>query len=379
MTIHVFIDTNFLWRKSLYEIEEMDTILGFAELLGGTVGIPQAVIDEWSSTLKSRVYDERKQLCTLSSNLSKLGVTITPKDFSLEEAFKRIEGLNSKFIRDKGIIVLGFPKNVPTLEELFAIAVEKNPPFDRHGNSFKDAMIVMSIDEFADGKPSDQIYLLTGDGGIKRDIRSRSKNVHVMKYDGLIEILKNHVGALVAARLSKVNSTTLEFVNTSRLRDLKGIIDQAAFNARDNLTRTVVKIVGFEFDCAESLNFTKIPEASGMDTVPFIALVRGRLKLLAKPTWLAERKSLQISPVRKIGEVRTEEQIDTFTNWAIQSDPAETMNEETEDCRLYVYGIAEFTSGSLSNIVFTSAKEPMPNSLADILSAKVDSKSSILK
>lgn len=146
---------------------------GLKDLVGlarGVISIPAGVREEIIQGEKHRLIsllEKRRSLAREWSDANIPGaIPEVDVDLGVSEYTKEFDA----FVASEGIDIIPYAVSMPSMEELFRLAAKKMPPFDKDGQSFRDAVIAYSVKEVGDSKNTEVVILVTED----RDFRERT-------------------------------------------------------------------------------------------------------------------------------------------------------------------------------------------------------------
>lgn len=142
------LETNLLHGRADPEsATDAKTILRLAAQTGIKVAIPEPCLVELREAMREKLRTARKGLVTALDDLKRLHVQVDLPSLDEERVLAEYDRRVEQFMTKYDIGRVPFPKEVPDVRTLFALAAKKEPPFDATGNSYRDAMIALSVQE----------------------------------------------------------------------------------------------------------------------------------------------------------------------------------------------------------------------------------------
>jgi hypothetical protein len=339
MTIHIVLDTNFIFRKNLWEPAEMSTILGTAKQIGAKVWLPEGVKEEWRSSLELRIRGAYEKYKTAKSDLKSVMIEVSKDSFEISKDLYRLIEENEKFIKENEIDSIPHPKNIPELAEFFSLAVAKKAPFDNEGNSFRDAIIVLAIEELAEVHKQDEFFLLSGDKSLRNGNRFRLGNIKTLTAALLTKELEKHLNETQKKKQLELGKVIHKFIIDHRKPALKA--------------QQVIEYLSFEPTSIGAISLAGTP-TKGEESVVFLTEVTGDLTYVTKPTGISAYSIIGPKRVNRIGEVRAESAYDDLDEAIAAIGQTEI---KVEKATLVVFGAGLFSEKVLKDVVLNTAKE----------------------
>jgi hypothetical protein len=209
----------------------MKPILAVAPLVEMAIAIPEPCLIELEWGIREKLTTQKTSLCKAIEELRRLRVEIASPTVDVEAEVSRYTERVRAFLDKHRITVAPFPDLMPDVRTLFEAAARKAYPFDPSGNSYRDAVIALSVEHWVRKSQPGRVYFVSDDAKF-RDLLARGAE----KIDCLC--VKDAV-AMLEARLSDVQQRAREAVRegirdrlVSKLKDLEAL---AAATVRFNL------------------------------------------------------------------------------------------------------------------------------------------------
>ncbi len=265
-SVIVIIESN--WFHGRVKIENANTLNLTEKIaqLNWTLAIPKLCLFELYSGLAETYRKSEMELNRGKLSFRKIGIEVESNHKDLETFANEYKKEIDSFISNSKVKLIDPPKNLPTIEELFEMAALKKPPFDETGNSYRDAMLALSIKEFAEANPSIDMYFHTKDKKLAQAVDS-------MKIPNIISVgneasLFSKIDEKLADAYKKTESglisSTLKILQSSMDTSEVFIKKNMTFNIDADILETLISIDDFKLkEIAEITSVSKLTEQKG--------------------------------------------------------------------------------------------------------------------
>jgi len=295
----IMLETNLLHgRADPDAANEIKPLLTLAAKVSAPLNIPEPCLielrDGHRGNVQEAIAELEKARCQMSR--MRINVTISPIDEAAELA--GYEERLQRFLKSHAITTIPFVDTLPSPRALFEAAVKKQSPFDSTGNNLRDAIICLSISQFA---------------------RTEKAPVLVVTNDGDFRVVLNGQEGIQALDLSNAIKTLdaqLSDKDRARRADLSGRIATALRKEFDKISQIAGQQVDFsvakwmevgirlitinKFEGSEVRNVE--PAESSATTVPFTAEVGGKLHCTAEDIFPASKWTISAQAPTKVGQ-----------------------------------------------------------------------------
>jgi hypothetical protein len=239
---YLILDTNLFYGRFDLMSNEIALLLTRTQQIGWKVCVPRAVYVEVMASMKSKIPKLKSNLRINLNDARCLGVEIDEPKVIESEMLSCYRHNFEDFMKKNNIEVIEFPKNIPSQVDLFQLAVDKMPPFDSEGQSYRDVVIWYSIEEFSKQHSGIEICFVTKDKSfINRSLELGKKlgNVKCLSMDVVDVELQKH----------------LDEQQKQRIASLTGKIQQEIeAKYREKISTLILEIIDVPFDWGETLD-----------------------------------------------------------------------------------------------------------------------------
>jgi hypothetical protein len=267
----IVIDSNTLHGRANPDTAgSLKPVLALASQVGVKVVIPEGCLIELREGMREKLLEAERSLSDALSKLARLQVPINPPSVDVEAAITAYETRLQVFLREHGIAMIPFPERVPDVRTLFDLAARKQSPFDTTGNSYRDAMIALTVEEYRRTSELPFVVFVTEDARFKRAF---SDKVACRNIRETVDVLEARLNAAEKKRRDQLREAIAEALG-ARLGE---ITDRASVGVRFSVPleygAEIQSIDGFattEVDAVEPGELTA-------SLVEFTATVKGDL------------------------------------------------------------------------------------------------------
>ncbi len=270
----IVLESNLLHGRADPEaILEIKSLLSLANQIGASVKIPEPCLVEVREGYREKIQQAKSELEDKRRNLARLLISVEIPPIDEAAALAEYEHRLQRFLHSHGIETIPFVDALPDRKALFETAVKKRSPFDAKGNNFRDAVICLSVSQFAKTVRA-PVLLVTNDQGF-RVVLKGDEGFKALKIEDAVERLKAELSDKDRARRAELNERIAaamreRFEEIAKIArgDVQSLLgDQIEFR---NLTVTVDDVVP-----EEVLN-VEAAETSGPRT-PFTATMKAQV------------------------------------------------------------------------------------------------------
>jgi PIN domain-containing protein len=188
----IVLDTNvFCAEADPEESSGLRTLLGLAAETGTAVTIPVPCLLEAHEKYREKLFKAIERV----KKAREEAIRVANLEIDKDTEVSAYEGRLEKFLENHGIRKIPFP-DFPDPRTLFELAARKQNPFDPTGNNYRDAVIYLSVSQFA-RSVKDQVLFVTSDKRFQ-SVVSADQRVKPVVFQEAITELK--------AKLSKEDS-----------------------------------------------------------------------------------------------------------------------------------------------------------------------------
>jgi len=299
----IAIDSNLLHGRIKIESPQLDSLCDLVGRVGGKVTIPAACVSELHEGAREKHREVKNAISGSVRQAERLGIAVAPGDVeSIDDFMGRYRQTLNDYIKKNKIEVIPFPTKMPTVEDLFESAVKKEPPFDKTGNNYRDAVIWTSIEEFASDK-NEKVVLVSKDSNLTEMASRKPGPVEVATVDKALDDLKARLDVKEQEKLEKIAQEVMELsIREDFVSLITGQAQKIDFYIEDSaMGGTVQSIDGIEVLAVVDSNAFSTAKCS----VKFVANVSYSVEV---PSYMREMRTnvwtqLANKPT-KIGEKR---------------------------------------------------------------------------
>jgi PIN domain-containing protein len=159
----IVLDSNLLHGRGDPEAaSEIKPLLSVAKEVGVPVKIPEPCLMELREGFREKLGEAIADLEAARNTIARYRLTVDVPRINTETELAAYETRLQQFLQVQQIETIPFVTEFGDPKKLFAAAVEKRSPFDSTGNNFRDAVICLSVSQFArNAEPP--ILLITDD------------------------------------------------------------------------------------------------------------------------------------------------------------------------------------------------------------------------
>jgi hypothetical protein len=261
----IILDSNLLHGRANPEAAgPLRTVLALAAQVRIPVGIPEACLIELREGIREKLLETNKKLQDAAAKLTGFHAPTVAPAVDIDAAVARYEALVREFLGRNKIATVGFPERMPDVRSLFELAAKKAAPFDSSGNSYRDAMIALVVEECR--LRSGFVFFVTDDSAFHGAFTS--EDVFPFTVAETIKLLEE--------RLSKTQQQRREAVRDA--------IAAALRLQLEDITRRATKEVSFEIDLEPGTSLESIDSlvATGVKSVDPAKLDESAAEFTAK-------------------------------------------------------------------------------------------------
>jgi hypothetical protein len=276
---YLILDTNLFYGRFDLMSNEIALLLTRTQQIGWKVCVPRAVYVEVMASMKSKIPKLKSNLRINLNDARCLGVEIDEPKIIESEMLNCYKHSFEDFMKKNNIEIIEFPKNIPSQVDLFQLAVDKMPPFDSEGQSYRDVVIWYSIEEFSKQHSGIEVCFVTKDKSfINRSLELGKKlgNVKCLSMDVVDVELQKH----------------LDEQQKQRIASLTGKIQQEIeAKYREKISALILEIIDVPVDWGETLDKKNSFEVATCEiesifenppTVNFLLKISGKINYSVK-------------------------------------------------------------------------------------------------
>jgi len=258
----IVLETNLLYGRADPDASGIKPLLTLAAQVGAAVKIAEPCLIELRDGQRQNIQTAKAEL----QKARRLLIGVIPTIDEAVELAAYDERLQ-RFLKTHGITTIPFVDSLAGPKALFEAAVKKQSPFDGTGNNFRDAVICLSVSQFARRVPS-PVLLVTNDVGFLKMVLDGTEGFEVISPTDAIKRLESEL-----SQTDRTRRTELRNRITFALRQRFEEIQQIAARDIDFPRADGVKIHRFDAEEVESVE----PEDLLGSKVAFAAEIDGQL------------------------------------------------------------------------------------------------------
>lgn len=278
----IVLDSNILYGRANPEAANpLKGILQLVRQIGSSeirVAIPEPCRLELLEGMRKEIGSAQEALVGAVSHLKRLQIESDAPSPDVEGALANYETRLREFLTRHEISTLPFPERTPDVRSLFEKAVSKRPPFDPTGNNYRDAMIVLTVEDRA--RREDAVRFVSSDGRVKYAFSA--ENVSRKLPEEMTKELEN----LLSVQLQRHRNAIREGISTWFGGHLAEVSERATADVDFEATsligtfETLLSIDRFNATKVESVD---LEDETG-DASEFVAKVKGDLFVTVEPS-----------------------------------------------------------------------------------------------
>jgi hypothetical protein len=298
----VILDSNPLHGRAHPEAaSDIKPLLALAVQTRVPVAIPEACLIELREGYRDKVREwaakMRKAVDELCGILA-CGVECPQVDEEAEVS--AYEARLAVFLQTHDVTTLPFPDRLPEPRELFEAAARKQPPFDSTGNSFRDAVISLSVTQKAAGVDP-PIMFVTNDKGLRQALTGG--HITCLTVKEAVDDLTNRLSAAARARRARLSAEIRDKLGQQLAELMKRANQDVQFSVAGRLAPGV-SLVSIDSFVNGDIRNVQLGDMSP-SRLAFSAEMEGQLFCTVRKPWIfAQRRASppEVLLPRKVGE-----------------------------------------------------------------------------
>lgn len=249
------------------------TLLGLASQVGMVVAIPEPCRIELREGMREKLIEAQKLLNDAKNAVQRLRVPIEYPTLDVDGALATYMERLETYFQSHHVRTIPFPDRdrMPDVRELFEAAARKQPPFGIDGNSYRDAMIALSVEVYARTSNTSGILFVTDDRRFREVFRSDV--VKPVTVEEATEDLERRLTVEQQAKRERIR-TQIEAALFARLSEI-------ARRASSDVEFRLPSVPGQTIESIDAFVATKVlgvePSAIDQPAVDFAAKVMGTI------------------------------------------------------------------------------------------------------